>query len=356
MTKTWNNPSSLNKEKNKDKEETSKSASAKVSKKKAPDAQLAQPEPIATKNDSGISENLRQEWKQYKIKSVNLIYNGLPTQRQLIVRDGEPIEVFTDRYQLLPNQEMLQIADKMATVFEAKPAHLAPRDWFYMKPKDHVIYNKDQTQCAAIYLFDKKYEVAKDDFVKLGFVCRNSIDGTTAFSVAAFDFRTICQNMMMHIASAQMFQNTAGDYLGLSNVQLEKIRNHQTQTIAAIVKKHTKKLQPEFVQSSFQTVIEKAKEILKHYREMTKLKMTQEKAQRILDVMPTSVSTSLNWLEGNYDTDKWKIKKVPSGLTDWEAFNSITETLTKGKKLSFKSTLKYMKKTDQIFLAPLVVK
>lgn len=349
MTKTWNNPSSQ-KEKNNDKKETSKSVT-KVTKKKS-----EAPETILqVKDNSGISENLRQEWKQYGIKSMNLIYNGIPTQRQMIVRDGEPIEVFTDRYQLLPNQEMLQIADKMATVFKAKPAHLAPRDWFVMKPKDHVIYNKNQTQCAAIYLFDAKYEVAKDDFVKLGFVCRNSIDGTTAFSVAAFDFRTICENMMMHIASAQMFQNARGDYLGLADSQLEKIRNHQTQTIAAIVKKHTQKLQPEFVQASFQTVIEKAKEILKHYRQMTKLKMTQEKAQRILDVMPTSVSTSLEWLEGNYDTDKWKIKKVPSGLTDWDAFNSITETLTKGKKLSFKSTLKYMKKTDQIF-APMVVR
>ena len=352
MTKTWNNPSSL-KEKNKDKKETSKSVT-KVTKEKKPDVQLAQPETIV-QDDSGVSENLRQEWKQYGIKSVNLIYNGIPTHRQMIVRDGEPIEVFTDRYQLLPNQEMLQIADKMATVFEAKPAHLAPRDWFYMKPKDHVIYNKSKTQCAAIYLFDKKYEVAKDDFVKLGFVCRNSIDGTTAFSVSAFDFRTICQNMMMHIASAQMFQNSYGDYLGLSDAKLEKIRDHQTQTISAIVKKHTQKLQPEFVQASFQTVIEKAQEILKHYRQMTKLKMTQEKAQRILDVMPTSVSTSLEWLEDNYDKDKWKIKKVPSGLTDWQAFNSITETLTKGKKLSFKSTLKYMKKTDQIF-APMVVR
>lgn len=346
MTKEWNNPSSQ-KKKNKDKKETPKSVT-KVSKKKSEPVTIVQ-------DESGISENLRQEWKQYGIKSVNLIYNGIPSQRQLIVRDGEPIEVFTDRYQLLPNQEMLQIADKMATVFKAKPAHLAPRDWFYMKPKDHVIYNKKQTQCAAIYLFDAKYEVAKDDFVKLGFVCRNSIDGTTAFSVAAFDFRTICENMMMHIASAQMFQNARGDYLGLADSQLEKIRDHQTQTIAAIVKKHTQKLQPEFVQASFQTVIEKAKEILKHYRQMTKLKMTQEKAQRILDVMPTSVSTSLEWLEDNYDKDKWKIKKVPSGLTDWEAFNSITETLTKGKKLSFKSTLKYMKKTDQIF-APMVVR
>lgn len=347
MTKEWNNPSSL-KKKDKDNKETSKSVT-KVPKKKIETTQTI------VQNDSGVSENLRQEWKQYGIKSVNLIYNGIPTHRQMIVRDGEPIEVFTDRYQLLPNQEMLQIADKMAEVFKAKPAHLAPRDWFYMKPKDHVIYNKSHTQCAAIYLFDAKYEVAKDDFVKLGFVCRNSIDGTTAFSVAAFDFRTICENMMMHIASAQMFQNKYGDYLGLSDAKLEKIKDHQTQTITAIVKKHTNKLQPEFVQASFQTVIEKAKEILKHYRQMTKLKLTQEKAQRILDVMPTSVSTSLKWLEDNYDKDKWKIKKVPSGLTDWEAFNSITETLTKGTKLSFKSTLKYMKKTDQIF-APMVVR
>lgn len=351
MTKSWNNPSLKKKDKEK---ETSKSVTKISQKKSETQSKTHIPETIV-QDESGISENLRQEWKQYDIKSVNLTYNGLPTQRQLIVRNGEPIEIFTDRYQLLPNQEMLQIADKMATVFKAKPAHLAPQDWFYMKPKDHVIYNKNHTQCAAIYLFDAKYEVVKDDFVKLGFVCRNSIDGTTAFSVAAFDFRTICQNMMMHIASAQMFQNTQGDYLGLADAQLEKIRDHQTQTIAAIVKKHTQKLQPEFVQASFQTVIERAKDILKHYKDMTKLKMTQKKAQRILDVMPTSVSTSLNWLEDNYDKDKWKIKKVPTGLTDWEAFNSITETLTKGKKLSFKSTLKYMKKTDQIF-APMVVR
>lgn len=292
-----------------------------------------------------------KSWKNFDIETKKFFVNGKDTGLQAIYRKGRFVKMLSQSYEVVPNENVLAITDKIAGKISmdgqhAKPFKMDKHKWFKSQA-DHMITNPEGTQACAMYMFPKIYKVGDKD-IQIGFVARNSIDGKWAFSASVLSYRTFCANMMMHISRSSFLGIGTPKMAGVKNSQkLEDMKTLSVQALSSVSKRHTKSLTDndlESVKVSMESVIKCGVQTIEKYRDLTKLKVNQQIANAIMKRMPKTVTKEIEWLEVGKD----KKIKFDEKTTQWKAFNDLTENLTH-KSTNFRKTMLCMKNTDAIF-------
>lgn len=303
-----------------------------------------------------------QDWIQkYGIHTYELSVNSGEKKKQLVMKGNRLVEVFTPSYQVLPNEIVIEEFDRIAGEIGAVPFKANwDHGWYEQhKEKPNVIMGQYGDSVACLYTLGRLQDtlVTKDDPVDIGIVGRNSIDGSAGFGVSIFTYRKICSNMMMHLASEKMMHVT--DIAKLRNFAKETSQNPEV--LASITRKHTKNLDKSSIKESIELVLQGAENVVNRYKDMVLEKITLEQAKKIARVMPTKICESLNWLGEDEKTNEIKI--LDENVSQWKAFNDITDCLTNGynvqikkgtelkhKYLSYNGVLSCMKQVDNIFM------
>lgn len=300
---------------------------------------------------SNISNPLNS-FPEFNIESNLLQVNGELTQQQLITKDSKFVATLDNKYQILPNEQVMSQMEEIGKRVGLVPLEVAPKEWFYIQPDNSTIANQNKygavTKVASILVDPEPVIMPDGKEIKTGLVVKNSIDGHWSFSASGFTFRTICQNMMFHI-SRQKFSNV-GDYLSMkADANPDQLRDHQVLQTAYQYKRHTRSLDVDEVAKSLQKVYEESKYYLERYVELSKLKMNQKLGIQVANAMPKWALDSepvKTWL----DIDTKTGIKVDDDISQWTAFNTVTEALThNGRK--FNTTLQAYAKADKIFFS-----
>lgn len=298
------------------------------------------------------TENEVNSFPEFGIESTLLNINGVQTKQQLITKDKNFVASLDNKYQVLPNEQVMEQMDEIGKAVGLIPLEVAPRDWFYVQPRKSTIGNRNKygatTKVASILVSPEPYVMPDGKEIKLGLTVKNSIDGQWSFSASTFTFRTICQNMMFHI-SRQKFRQS-GEYLAMnSQVNPDQLDDHQVLQTSYAYKRHTRSLDVEQVAKSLKQVFEEGKGYLQRYHELSKLKMTKKLGFQIAQALPkwtTDHEPVKAWL----DIDPKTGIKVDEDVSQWQAFNSITESLTHNG-IKFNTTLQAFAKTDKLFFS-----
>ena len=234
-------------------------------------------------------ENPLNTFSQYGIESNLLTVNGVETNQQLITQDEKFVATLDNKYQVLPNEVVMEKMEALGKRVGLVPLEMAPRNWFYIQPDKSTIGYQNKysavTKIASILVSPEPIIMPDGKEIKLGLAVKNSIDGMWSFSSSTFSFRTICENMMIHL-SKQRFSDV-GDYLKMdSGVNPDQLKNHQVLQTSYAYKRHTRSLDELQVAKSLEGVLEEGKEYLNRYMELSKLKMTKKLCFQIARALP----------------------------------------------------------------------
>jgi hypothetical protein len=284
----------------------------------------------------------------YGIESNLIEVNGVQTEQQVITKNEKFVASLDNKYQILPNEDVMEQMTEIGSKIGLVPLEATPRQWYYIQPTKSVIGNKNKygvtTKIACILVKPDPIVMPDGKEIKLGLTVKNSIDGHWSFSASTFTFRSICQNMMFHI-TRQKF-GSIGDYLNMENAELDNMKNHQVMQTSNVWKRHTRSLNAEVVAESLQAVFDEGENYINRYKELTQLKMNKKLGITCAMKLPkwaTDHEPVKEWLNIEKDTIK-----VDERISQWEAFNTLTEALThNGRK--FNTTLMAYSNLDKIF-------
>lgn len=294
---------------------------------------------------SRLSLKTKETFRKYGIKTYSIEANGKAWNKyQFIERKGNPIAILSSKYQVLPNELVIEKADQIAQKLDAKPFTFDDRQWFSKyEVHEHVMASRNLASMSALYVFREDVDITGEgDYVHLGYSVGNAIDGSRAFSVAIFTFRRVCSNFMLHLHSEKMLKVVNGEQI-TANLGL-----NQTQTLASVSRKHTKSLSTKMVLPTIKAVIKSADCVVQRYRAMKKADLLEKQAAQVVNHLPKRVYGQLPYIDVNQDNNKVTITQK---VSQWQAFNDLTQALSHGKG-SFGTTLDQMRRLDAIFAAP----
>jgi hypothetical protein len=293
-----------------------------------------------------------KSWPEYKIETKKFLVNKKDTGLQAIYKNGNFVKMLTQKYEVLPNEDVFKITDDIAKKVtlngqSALPLDTQSHEWYHAPKEGHIITNPEETQAIGMYVFPKGFDVDGKE-IKIGFAAKNSIDGKWAFSASVLSFRTICQNMMMHIGRSSFMGIGSGQLHGVESTKdMKDLGEREVIALSVTSKRHTKLLTEgnnELVKSSIQGVIDSGLKVVEQYRNLAKLRMNQKMADTIAKYMPRNITKELDWIDLD---DKTNIK-FDAKTTQWNAFNDITEKLTH-ESTNFRRTLRSMQIIDRTF-------
>jgi AraC-like DNA-binding protein len=299
-------------------------------------------ENISAPKRSKLSLKTKDSFRKYGIKTYIIEANGKAWNKyQYIERKGNPIAILSSKYQVLPNELVIEKADQIAQKLDARPFTFDDRQWFSKyEAHEHVLASKNLASMSALYVFREDVDITGEgDYVHLGYSVGNAIDGSRAFSVAIFTFRQVCSNFMLHLHSEKMLKVVNGQQITAN------LRLNQTQTLASVSRKHTKSLSTDTVLPTIKNVIKSADSVIQRYRAMKKAELLEKQAAQIVNYLPKRVYGVLPYIDVNEDNNKVTITQK---VSQWQAFNDLTQALSHGKG-SFGTTLDQMRRIDAIF-------
>jgi len=344
-----------------------------------------------TKQDL-ISLTLRKEWKDYGLRASDISVNGVKLNHYVLTQNGKFVNMFSNLYHVLPNQDVIEIADRVAKKQGAD--FLSPltdrgvsrrqrRRWFntgtFGAEHSNVWSDALGTRMIANYVFPEKQDITgAGDFVQFGFSCRNGIDKMTAFSVSPMTVRMACDNVMFHLATVEthsesreaswetgrkeIVDKTEVLIAQKAKIDMAKVDFSHTGTR----KLHFKGLTLDFVDEAIKRIQTSHKSLLKRYREMVDLKLAHVQALALYKQMPQVVLKDLPYLQGIYGKangrtilekvnilerkdpkDKLAPKQHPFV---WDVFNDITNSLTFAERRAFNRNLESYRHLDKILV------
>ena len=341
-----------------------------------------------TKNTKQQSSTIelehRKAWDDYGLLAENVKVNGTDTGRFILTQQGKFVQIFSDLYHVLPNQDVLKIADRVAkrnkcSTYTPIERALGKYSWaksgVFGDSHPNALTNSDGTRMVANYIFPEKVDVTGDkDFVQFGFGVRNGIDKMTAFSCYGMSVRMICDNIMLHLAGIHTHrEGMETGWNGQSTVratdeimlQKSKVQQAKSEFSKGIRKLHFKGLTEEFVENGLNSIKEQHYVVLKRYREMVDLKLAQVQADELVKRMPKSVRQTIPYLQGIYekvggknvltkvnilDRKDPKGKEKPTHPKLWDVFNDFTNSLTFAERRQFSSNLGSYEHLDKILV------
>lgn len=343
--------------------------------------------PLPEGHNIGFSYQSLQDWKDYDLQTHAVSFQGVPTSLQAIIYKGQFIAFRSKNYKVFPHEDIFATLDPIMGELGMKneARHLNKSNTFslaYGKNKaakveasatffnGKKVYNG--SKLTASYTFGNKFDVTGDgDYVNFGATISNALDGTMSLRISPFSLRQVCSNGMMHNATV----------VEIAESILQKMRNKNEASTNELITEHVSKIMDEA--KSFDDLIGKLKqERMSHvtkipvewitsrvylikesvtlfkqrYREMTKLYMTQKKAEEIAAIMPKRLLDSLEWLDikkQEVDTPNGpqvqQIVSLKGKPTQWKAFNDMTENLTHTERAFNAKTWSY-RQVDKILV------
>lgn len=256
-------------------------------------------------------------WTQYGLSELPIVVNTHDTAKKAIMRNGELITIVSDRYQLLPNEEAVKVAEKVAAAAGLVPFDQFTGDWICkFHGKDHITtYGDKNAKVHAMYALNEPYYVGGDKMY-MGIGIHNSIDGSKAFGVGAFTFRAACSNMVIVAGKKNWsFYHGAADH---------------AKTLEYVQKRHTKGLDPREAKLSITIaeVVDYAKGIKAAYDDMAVTKVTEKLLEKIkASRIPKKVLPE--WVTAE------EINVEEKTITEWELYNDITEQVWHNPETDF---------------------
>lgn len=286
---------------------------------------------VQNPNLSGGSPVKDDTFPEYGLKTVPVLNNGNDTGRRFIFRDNEFVADVTSRYNLIPNEKVLEIADEIADELGAEPFCDFDGDW-YMELDDHAVTDREGRRLHAMYAWSE--DTVQGDEMQYGFIVHNSIDKSLGFSVGLFTFRHACSNMVWMAAGKG--QNRGMDF-------------DDRNVLESYYHKHTSGLETEAseVKELIRQTVGKIPEVHETYEEWAQTGVTIEDVKRLRDRLPHSdfpdwvdeAVKAIEDLREDLDEDEELsetqkdaefLDKLPSGETTWDLYNDLTESAWHG--------------------------
>ncbi len=324
--------------------------------------------PISEGYNFGFTFQDHESWEDYDLHTKSVILDGKPTGQQAIVYKGNFISFRSKNYKVFPHEDLFATIDPIMEELGAEPHNRNTKDSFtmvYGKNKqanieaNHKTFNGKKyyigSQVRANYTFkDEKFDVTGDgDIVEFGTTIENAIDGSMSMKIMPYSLRQVCSNGMMHRSSVvsiseSIIANLLKKHGDLNSERLKAQMDSIMETSKSFddlmhrVKSdrmtHLTKIPKEWITSRIYLMKESAQMFKERYRQMTEMIVTQEQAEAIARRLPVKIVDNLDWL----DVKSHKVDTVINGekqvvnhkdvtlknITQWNAFNDITEPLT----------------------------
>jgi hypothetical protein len=265
---------------------------------------------------------------EYGIQTVPVITgDGKDTGRRFIFKDGNFLTDVSSRYNLLPNERALEVADSIAEDLGAEPFDQFDGDW-YCELDEHAITDDEGRRLHAMYSWSE--DTVEGDEMNYGFIVHNSIDATLGFSVGLFSFRHACSNMVWMGAGQQAS--------GMSFDDRELLQNYYH--------RHTEGLETD--KTELKALIRETVGVIPNihdtYEEWTKTSVTVDEIKVLRDRLPHDdlpewtqdaidlLKEKREGLDEGETVDEDEIDQkladaMPSDESTWETYNEITENV-----------------------------
>lgn len=304
-------------------------------------------------NSNLLQTSSRDEFPEYGIKTENVFFNNIPTKYQAITKHGKFVTIMTKSYYVMPNGQIKKTMENILPKVGAKPYVPANTKygWHESGDKDGAIYNSSlQTQMTLSYLFPEKFDITgAGDFVETGFSVINSEDGTFGLTVSPFVLRNSCDNRMFHLAHEKIVGYETGKTVQRNDLL---VQGQQNVTLAraeldtlSLSRRHSKSLNLDYIVDVVANIKTFSQKVIDRYQQMYQLKVNQATAEALAKAMPKRVLDDCKWIDVAAKTGKVTVKDV----TQWDAFNDITKSLTYGKSV-LSATLSTYKQLDRILV------
>jgi len=254
-----------------------------------------------------------QTWNKYSLTEYPLKVNGAATDKKAVMKEGNLVGIFTNKYVLLPNEEAVKQADAVAAESGLVPFDKFSGPWVSkMGDKTYTTtYGQNHARVNAMYAIQKEYQVNGEEMY-IGVSIHNSIDGSKGFGAGIFTFRQACKNMVI--------------VAGQKNWSINYSRMDHGKTLETVNKRHTAIIDPQTfkLKTVIAQVMTKAQNIIKAYEQLATEKATEDLLK----------SLGVSRLSKNVLPDYIAEEEVqaPENLTVWEAYNDITAQIWHNQK------------------------
>lgn len=258
-------------------------------------------------------------WNKYGLTENPIIVNDGDTSKKAIMRKGQLISIVSDRYQLLPNEEAVKVAEKVTKAAGLVPFDKFTGDWICrFGEKNHITeYGTNKAKIHAMYAINRPYEV-QGEKMYMGVAIHNSIDGSRAFGCGAFTFRQACSNMVI--------------VSGRKNWSFYYSQQDHAKTLEYVQKRHTKGLDPTQPKLSLviAQVVDYANGIIAAYEKMAETLVTEKLIKAITDSRIPKKA-----LPDYLTTDAEQLKLAENPISEWELYNDITQNVWHNPETGF---------------------
>ena len=306
-----------------------------------------------------------QIWEDYALEILPIKLNGSDTGRRFIMRNGEMLGDVSNQYRLIPNEEVVQAADKIAEDLGASKFHDFGGDW-YIKLQNNVFMDKEGRRAHALYAWDDPVDIGGTGEVQLGFGVHNSIDGSMGLRVGLFTFRHACANMV---------------FMG---VNPEGMSFDQRDVLAHSTRKHTHGLKIDHLRAWIENTVQYGSHVIDAYNDWQTREIERQDALKMLEMVQKgrfAARDTPEWVQNAVEYTEeleQKVKEgqkdvhgddygafenglprervadvaeayIPAGETHWDTYNHLTEAIWHNSKTNDQSKISKMRNLHKAF-------
>jgi hypothetical protein len=224
---------------------------------------------------------LRTNYAETKLSKVKAVF-------EKNVNNGKVnlVSIVGRNFAVIPNQLIMQMVADVS-----KDLNLSTLS---------VKYTKNGYAMRIDLLSERKQPIEVNDLVQFGVSIRNSIDGSTALGVDGFTYRLACRN-----GATARLQNVTfnAKHVGDVNKLLDAFRE------------------------ALRTALEYCHQLAELYRKATRIKVTKEIAERLVELNLPMMYYKYTPIRLNVDGKDVEIDVIRED-TLWNTFNSITYVIT----------------------------
>jgi hypothetical protein len=224
---------------------------------------------------------LRTNYAETKLSKVKAVF-------EKNVNNGKVnlVSIVGRNFAVIPNQLIMQMVADVS-----KDLNLSTLS---------VRYTKNGYAMRIDLLSERKQPIEVNDLVQFGVSIRNSIDGSTALGVDGFTYRLACRN-----GATARLQNVTfnAKHVGDVNKLLDAFRE------------------------ALRTALEYCHQLAELYRKATRIKVTKEIAERLVELNLPMMYYKYTPIRLNVDGKDVEIDVIRED-TLWNTFNSITYVIT----------------------------
>ena len=240
-------------------------------------------------------EKTEEKWREYGISEKYLTYQGEQTRFKGIVKAGKLVNLVSKRYTVIPNELLIEEVVPLIERFGYEQVD---------SPAKGIVSARYMQ-----YFVKPKLERVDNEGVKLGMLLRNSIDGSLSLGLEGFSYRTLCSNGV--IMGKESVYSFTKKHMGSA----KDILLHLEEGVALVNK------------SSLQ--------ILEKYQHMMKVEFNKEKYAKLKEQLPKKDLVDI-------------ARRIGTG-TDWDAFNSVTQTLWHNERGNMENQYGKMQVVNKVF-------